>query len=144
MIELWQQILSFLNDYGLWLAIGSLIFFVISLASVPLIVARIPVDYFTLAGHQRQHQRQHHPVLHTLIICAKNLFGFILLTAGIIMLFTPGQGILSILFALMIMNYPGKFKLECSIMRKPLIFNAVNRLRAKQHREALLPPEYPG
>jgi len=119
---------------------GSFFFFVVSIASVSFIVARIPVDYFTIDGHQYFLRRKHHPILHILIASMKNLLGFMLLVLGIIMLFTPGQGILSILFGLMIMNYPGKFNLECSIMRRPLIFNAVNAMREKQHQPPLLPP----
>ncbi len=142
MIEFWNQSLAFLSHYGLWLAIASFIFFITSIASIPFIVARIPVDYFTIAGHQRQQQKEKpHPVLHLFFMCMKNLLGFALITAGVIMLFTPGQGILSILFGLMIMNYPGKFRLECAIMRKPVVFKAVNRMREKQHQAALLAPE---
>ncbi|MBL4775152.1 MAG: hypothetical protein JKY87_03755, partial [Mariprofundus sp.] len=120
MIELWDHMLMFLNTYAWWLAIGSLAMFVISIAAMPYIVARIPVDYFTPHGHARQQQR--HFIIHLLITCLKNLLGAMLLIAGIIMLFTPGQGILSMLFGLMIMNYPGKYRLECAIIRKPLIF----------------------
>jgi len=141
MIELWDQILVFLNDYGFWLAIGSIAMFILSIAAIPLIVARIPVDYFTVLGHERQRQRRRHPLLHLLIMCIKNMLGSLLLIVGLIMLFTPGQGLLSILFGLMIMNYPGKYRLECSIIRKPLIFNTVNAMREKQNYPPLLPPE---
>jgi len=138
MIEIWDQILTFLTDYGWWVAILSLIIFVISIASIPFIVARIPVDYFTPHGHRQQ---QRHFIFQLFITCLKNLLGAVLLLAGIIMLFTPGQGILSILFGLMIMNYPGKYRLECYIIRKPLIFNAINAMRKKQNQPALLPPD---
>ena len=141
MVELWHHLLMFLDDYAWWVAIGSLAMFVISIAAMPYIVARIPVDYFTPHGHARQMQHQHHAIVHLFIICLKNLLGAVLLIAGIIMLFTPGQGILSILFGLMIMNYPGKYRLECAIIRKPLIFKAVNAMRAKQHQPALLAPD---
>jgi len=57
------------------------------------------------------------------------------------MLFTPGQGLLSILFGLMIMNYPGKYRLECWIIRKPLIFSTVNAMREKQDQPPFLEPE---
>jgi len=143
MIELWDQTLIFLHDYGLWLAIGSFIMFIISIASMPFILARIPVDYFTITGHQRlrQQQKQQHPILQLMMACIKNLLGAMLISMGIVMLFTPGQGLLSILFGLMIMNYPGKFRLECSIIRRPLIFNAINHMRQKQNHPPLLAPE---
>jgi len=143
MIELWDQTIVFFHDYGWWVAIGSFIMFVVSIASIPLILARIPVDYFTIAGHQRlrQQHKQRHPLLRLFLTCIKNTLGALLLTVGIIMLFTPGQGLLSMLFGLMIMNYPGKYRLECSIIRKPIIFDAINAMRAKQDHPALLHPD---
>ena len=43
---------------------------------------------------------------------AKNLLGATLVLAGLLMLFLPGQGVITLLAGLMIMNYPGKFVLE--------------------------------
>jgi len=141
MVPLLDQLLVFFEDYGLWVAIGSVAMFVISLASMPFIVAQIPIDYFTHQGRHRMSQSNHHPIIRLLLAGLKNILGAILLMAGFIMLFTPGQGLLSILFGLMIMNYPGKYQLECWIIRKPVIFNAVNAMRTKQDKEPLLPPE---
>ncbi len=143
MLELWDQTVVFFHDYGWWIAVGSFIMFVVSIATIPLILARIPVDYFTIAGHQRQRlqHKQRHPILRLFLACIKNTLGALLLTVGIIMLFTPGQGLLSILFGLMIMNYPGKYRLECSIIRKPIIFNAINVMREKQDHPPLLHPD---
>ena len=136
-----DQLLIFFETYGLWIAIGSMAMFVISLASMPFIVAQIPTDYFTHHGRQRMSQSNQHPITQLLLAGLKNMLGAILLVAGFIMLFTPGQGLLSILFGLMIMNYPGKYQLECWIIHKPVIFHAVNNMRKKQSREPLLPPE---
>jgi len=141
MVPLLDQLLVFFEDYGLWVAIGSVAMFVISLASMPFIVAQIPIDYFTHQGRHRMSQSNHHPIIRLLLAGLKNILGAILLMAGFIMLFTPGQGLLSILFGLMIMNYPGKYQLECWIIRKPVIFNAVTAMRTKQDKEPLLPPE---
>jgi len=139
--QLWDQLWGFFETYGLWVAAGSIAMFVISLAAMPFIVARIPVNYFTHHGRHRMSQSNHHPVIRLLLAGLKNILGAILLVAGFIMLFTPGQGILSMLFGLMIMNYPGKYRLECWIINKPMIFDTVNRMRARQDREPLLPPE---
>lgn len=136
-----QQISDFFDAWGWWVAAGSVLMFVISLAAMPYIVARIPVDYFTHHGRHRMSQSSRHPIIELVLVILKNLLGAILLLAGIIMLFTPGQGLLSILFGLMIMNYPGKYRLECWIIRKPLIFGAVNAMREKQGEPPLREPE---
>jgi len=141
MQELLNTTLQIIENYALWIGIGSILIFVLSLASVPYIVVQIPADYFTHHGRHRMSQSNHHPAIRLTLAGFKNMLGALMLLAGFIMLFTPGQGLLTILFGLIIMNYPGKYHLECWIIRKPLIFNAVNTMRAKQNKEPLLPPE---
>jgi hypothetical protein len=135
------RLTDFIGAYGLWLGMGSLAMFVISLATIPLIVSHIPADYFTHQGRQRLSRSNHHPILRLLLAGAKNLLGATLLLAGFIMLFTPGQGLLTILLGLIIMNYPGEYQLERWIIQKPPIFKAVNALRIKREKEPLLAPE---
>jgi len=40
----------------------------------------------------------------------------------------------------MIMNYPGKYKLECRIIRQPVIFRTLNTLREKHGQPPLQAP----
>ncbi|MDQ6982048.1 MAG: PGPGW domain-containing protein [Mariprofundus sp.] len=104
-------------------------------------VVRIPVDYFS---HHKRHaisDETHHPVVALMLSWLKNLLGIFLILAGIIMLFTPGQGLLSILFGLMVMNYPGKYRLECSIINRPLIINTINVMRKKKGYPPLQAPQ---
>jgi len=140
MQELISHIWTFFEAWGWWIAIGSIIAFVASIAAIPHIVARIPVDYFQYEHRHKLDGQLRHPLVQLFIVSAKNLLGAVLVLAGLIMLFTPGQGLLSILFGLMIMNYPGKYRLECWIISRPLIFSAVNRMRRKQGKVDLLPP----
>lgn len=143
-MEHWlQSIIQVLETYGYRIAIASVAMLAISLASIPFIVAQIPVDYFTHHGRHRMSQSNHHPAVRLFLAAVKNILGAVMLVAGIIMVIGPGQGLLTILFALMIMNYPGKYRLECWIIRKPPIFNAVNTMRKKRGKEPLLPPESP-
>ena len=140
MIERLTPILNFFELYGLWIATASFVIFVISLASIPYIVAAIPVDYFHYQRRHHAQDRSGHPLVRLTVVSLKNLLGAILVCAGFIMLFTPGQGLLSMLFGLMIMNYPGKYRLECWIIKRPLILKAVNKLRDRHGKPPLLPP----
>ncbi|MDT8377234.1 MAG: PGPGW domain-containing protein [Mariprofundaceae bacterium] len=141
MQDLLNFTLQIIRSYALGIGIGSALIFAISLASVPYIIAQIPVDYFTHHGRHRMSQSNHHPAIRLVLTGFKNMLGGVMLIAGFIMLFTPGQGLLTILFGLIVMNYPGKYRLECRIIRQPLIFNALNTMRRKQGKEPLLPPE---
>lgn len=61
--------------------------------------------------------------------------------AGLLMLFMPGQGLLTLLVGLTIMNYPGKHALERWLIERPYVMQAVNWLRAKYGQVPLLPPD---
>jgi archaellum biogenesis protein FlaJ (TadC family) len=114
-----------------WMAVVSAFTFFISLLTLPWLVARIPVDYFC---HEKRHPtplKQTHPILRIVSLVGKNLLGWVLLLGGLIMLFIPGQGLLTIAMGLLLMDYPGKFSLERKIVRKPKILNSLNWLRRK-------------
>ncbi len=43
----------------------------------------------------------------------------------------PGQGLLTILLGVMLLDFPGKRRLEFKIISRPKVFRAINRLRAR-------------
>jgi hypothetical protein len=136
-----QVVFDFFGEYAVWIFTISLLSFVIGLISMPMLVARIPVDYFSHHKRHRMANSSRHPLIRFIMTGFKNMLGAILLVAGLVMLFTPGQGLLSILFGLMVMNYPGKYRLERWIINRPLIFSTVNSMRKKQGQPPLLSPK---
>lgn len=141
MSGLFSEATRFIETWNVWIVAISLAMAVISIAAVPYLVSALPADYFTHRGRQRMSRSNHHPAIRMTLTAFKNLLGAVMLMIGFIMLFTPGQGSLTILFGLIIMNYPGKYRLERWIIGKPAIFKAVNAIRARQGKEPLLPPE---
>ena len=61
----------------------------------------------------------------------KNLLGAVLVALGVVMLFTPGQGILTLLAGLLLMNFPGKYRLECWLVQRPGVLRGMNWLRER-------------
>ncbi|NOX26122.1 MAG: hypothetical protein GXP59_08440 [Deltaproteobacteria bacterium] len=117
-----------------WLGIFSLVSFIATLIAIPLILVKIPADYF-LETSEKAGLR---PAIMTLI--GRNILGFVFLVMGIIMLFTPGQGILTMLIGLSLLNFPGKRRLELNLIRRPQVQRAINWLRAKYGKPPLLIP----
>lgn len=103
----------------------SAVVFVVSLASLPWLAAAIDEDYFCST---RQQKIRRHPLLRL----TRNLTGGLLLLCGIAMLVLPGQGILTILVALVLMDYPGKTKLEKYIVSIPSVLKSLNWLRRRR------------
>lgn len=121
-----------------WLFAGSIITFVATLVIVPILIVRLPYDYFS---HHRRHslsRSKQHVLIRVPLVILKNTLGAILLMMGIIMLVTPGQGILTLLIGLMLLNYPGKYQLERWIVSRPAVFSAINWLRGRANRPPLV------
>ena len=104
--------------------------FVISLLSLPWLVAKIPEDYFLSEQRRQAAWKIRHPAAQLVMLISKNLLGCILLLGGFLMLFLPGQGILTMVAGLLLIDYPGKFALERKIVNTPTVFKGLNWLRA--------------
>lgn len=113
------------------LTLASAVMIVASVLALPLILCRLPVNYF---DHEKPHLirriRSASPGK-AVVLIAKNFFGIILLAAGFLMLFLPGQGLLTILIGMILMDFPGKYQLERRIASSPKVLNAINWLRER-------------
>ncbi len=97
----------------------------------------IPADYFSSSYAKKTNADKHFAARWGALII-KNLIGFILIAAGIVMIFTPGPGVPTILLGLMMMDIPGKRPLEAKLIRRPMVLSAVNDLRAKYNKTPLI------
>jgi putative transmembrane protein PGPGW len=110
---------------------------VVSLWAVHRFLITIPADYFSEEHTRLERWRDSHPALRWSLLIAKNLIGGFLVMAGIVMLFTPGQGILTLLLGLSLVDIPGKRALERRIVRRPSVLKVVNHMRAQSDRPPL-------
>ena len=114
----------------LMLSIISAVLFVGTLIVIPIILVRLPEDYFDVRV-RRTWMQDHHPVLRIVGRVFKNIVGFVFLVAGISMLVLPGQGVLTILIGLSLLDFPGKQRLQARIIGQHTVLHAVNSLRAR-------------
>lgn len=112
------------------LTVLSLVFFVGTLVAIPFILVRLPADYFDIRV-PRPWMKNHHPVLRLVGHVAKNVAGAIFLFAGFLMLFLPGQGILTMLIGISMLDFPGKRRVEAKMIGQPSILNVINGMRHK-------------
>ena len=93
---------------------GALLFvvtFVISLAIVSVIMVKIPANYFR-TDYSPEFLSGRHPAIRLLGIVGKNILGVLLVALGIVMSVpgVPGQGLLTILLGVMLLDFPGRRK----------------------------------
>ena len=119
-----------------WLAAASAAMFVGTLAVIPLLIARLPHDYF-LRSRADLLRSSAHPLLRVTFWIVKNVLGAMLLVLGVAMLVLPGQGLLTILLGLVLLDFPGKRGLERRLVRRRRILATLNWLRRRAGRPPL-------
>ena len=135
-----QTILQWLmaHQYLLgWIGVISFLVFSLSLLSLPWLVAMIPEDYFLSQKRKRAILKNEVFGTWIVIFILKNSIGLLLITGGVLMLFLPGQGVLTIIAGLIMTDYPGKFELERRIVSNKKILEKLNWLRDKTNQPSL-------
>jgi hypothetical protein len=101
-----------------------------SVLLVPRYLASLPPDYL----HGKRRDGSSVPLR-----IARNVFGIVLVLLGIAMLLLPGQGLLTLLVGLLLIDFPGKQRLIRRVLGRPKILNLVNKLRARHQVPPLEP-----
>ena len=124
---------SFLSEYGLyikWISVVSSACFLASLIILPWLICRLDADYFL---HLHDHP---HPSFFLRYL--RYFLGSTLLIAGILMLFLPGQGLLTIVLGLNFLDFPGKQKMVDALVAKVSLQKTLNWIRKKGNRQDFL------
>ena len=114
------------------IGIVSVTMFVGTLAAIPWLVRRLPPDYFVRPPPKHSLPKK----------IVRNVLGFALIAAGIAMLVLPGQGILTILIGLSIVDLPVKHRIMRWLLQRPKIQEGVQRLRSKAGKPPLVIPAH--
>lgn len=131
-VDIWSR-----YQQEVWvLGIASAAMLVISAMVIPYLIVRLPADFYAESNGRRRLFEQR-PALRAVFLAVKNTIGGFLLVAGIMMLVLPGQGILTILAALALLDFPGKRNLEMRILHRPTILKSINWVRRRAGREPL-------
>jgi len=131
-VNLWSR-----YQQEIWMmGIVSFATLVLSALLIPYLVLKLPADFYA-ENNQRRRILQDRPVLRLVFLAIKNTIGAVLLIAGLVMLVLPGQGLITILAALALLDFPGKRKLEIRILHRPALLKSINWLRLRAGQEPL-------
>jgi hypothetical protein len=134
-----ERIAALLKQGGLWWGLGlSVVLAVGSLVVAGAVVVSWAPDHFK-DGRRGLLMPDGHPVARALAIGAKNLAGAVLVLLGLVMALPgiPGQGILTMIVGITLIDFPGKRGLERRMIGRPRVLRSINRLRARFHRAPL-------
>ena len=130
-----EQLLS--KEMLVTLGILSVVFFLATLIAIPVVLVKLPEDYFD-ERRPRSWLRNRHPAVRAVAYTLKNIIGAVFLIAGLAMIVLPGQGVLTILIGISLMDFPGKRKLERRIVGQPTVLRGINKIREKFNRPPLV------
>ena len=116
-----------------------LVTFVVSLVLVGMFLVWLPARYF-VDREQRHFWIDRHPVIRITGVVLKNVAGLllILLGLGLSLPGVPGQGLLTMLVGVILLDFPGKQRFERWMLGLPRVLRTVNRLRARYGRDPLV------
>jgi hypothetical protein len=123
----------FPDQYGsiiTWLGIISTVTFFLSLLIIPWIICRLDKNFF-LHLHEHTKKEDEHPAIFILLKLLRYFVGSLLLFAGILMLFLPGQGLLTMILGISLLDFPGKRILTDWVLCFHPIQNGLNWIREK-------------
>ena len=124
------------------IALGAGLFFlslILSFLAIGIVMVKIPENYFS--SHYKRDFMPNSPFLVRWgAFILKNVLGIILIFIGIILSLpgVPGQGLLTILLGLIMIDIPGKRPIEARIIQRPSILSAINNLRARYNKPPLI------
>ncbi|MBL8850214.1 MAG: hypothetical protein JNG89_11045 [Planctomycetaceae bacterium] len=83
-----------------------------------------------------------HPVVRLMFLILKNGLGVVLVLVGLVLSlpFVFGQGVLTILIGVSLLDLPGKRRLELAIIRREAVHKSINWIRKKAGRPPLTMP----
>ena len=139
--------MEFLSDFWANLTVGKIALgvglFLLSLSfsfgAIAIVMVKIPANYFS--SHYVQDFFPGSPwIIRWGAVVAKNVFGVFLIVLGIILSLpgVPGQGFLTILLGLIMLDIPGKRPVESWFIKKPSVLSAINKFRARYKKPPLI------
>ena len=120
------------------MGILSVVTFIGSLLIVPWLILRLSPEYFIRHRLDVIERHRRHPVLTIILFFVRNTVGFGLFVAGMAMLVMPGQGILTMLIGLSLMDFPGKHQLLENLVQIKSVQRSLNWIRRKGGKEDLV------
>ena len=135
LLEKWNG-LTF-EGFLLWLLTFG-VTFVFSLGLIVVVLVKLPANYFS-SHYQSDFLPNTAWYIRWSALILKNILGVLLIILGIILSVpgVPGQGFLTILLGLIMLDLPGKRPIEARIISRPPVLAAANKIRARFGKPAL-------
>ena len=117
--------MTLLLALGVWALVTA-----VSLVVVAIVIVKLPADHF---ASERPPAPSGQAPMGLARRIARNFLGLVLIAVGLVLSVpgVPGQGLLTILLGVMLVDFPGRRRVEHWIVSRPGVRAAMNRLRRR-------------
>lgn len=139
-LERFPQLNDWLQEHAALLKYAGLISLITFFGTILLmgvLILMIPTDYFSNPKRRKSYLITKRSLFGIILLTIKNLIGLLFLIVGFLLLFIPGQGILTMLIGVILMNFPGKYRIERKLVQRPGVLQGLNKIRIKFNRPLL-------
>jgi hypothetical protein len=123
-----------------WVAASSVLVLLASVVIIPWLIVRIPADYFVGGEERRSSLAGYHPLLVSLLRMLRNVLASIFVAVGVVLLFLPGQGLLTLFLGVIIADFPGKHRAVNWLVTQHSVHGPINWLRKRAGKKPLIIP----
>ncbi len=117
----------------------SVILLLATLFATPWLLARLPADYFSREQPLKYAERS---VRSAFVFVLRNVAGVLIFLFGVLLIVTPGPGLVFMVIGLIICDFPKKHRLMQAFVSKPSVLSALNWARKKSGRDNFIAPNY--
>ena len=136
-----RGMIRWVQDYQvalLWVTGVCAALFVATLVLAPVLILRIPADYFAHRERPRRRGAGQRRIVRVALAAARNAVGYLCIMAGVAMLLLPGQGLLTVLIGFLLVDFPAKYRVEKWVVSRRRVLGAINWFRRRRGREPLV------
>ncbi len=109
---------------------------VVTIVAAPWAVSRLPSNYLL----QRLERNSKQGIWHSLGSISRALLGFLVTLLGLVMLITPGPGVIMLLLGISIAEFPGRNRLLIYLATRPNVLSSLNWMRKRHGKPPFIHP----
>ncbi len=118
------------------LASVSAILLMATIVAAPWAVSRLPANYL----RQRLENKSKQGIWYSLASVSRALLGFLVTLLGLVMLITPGPGVIMLLLGISIAEFPGRNRLLIYLATRPNVLASLNWMRKRHGKPPFIHP----
>ncbi len=135
-IQLFAPIMNTMEPYLPLIAGVSIGMVLASMLIIPFLIIKMPADYFI-----DKRRKRNWTIPRIILYVLRNVFALVLFVAGVLMLVLPGQGLLTLIIAAVVSDFPGKFAFERWLLRQKGVLRSINWIRKRYDKPNIEVPE---